>query len=426
MRLQFTGLWRHRDFMKLWIGETVSVFGSQVTGLAIPLTAALVLKATALEMGILGAVEMLPFLVLSLFAGVWADRMRRRPILISADLGRAVLLGSVPIFSLLGWLSISYLYVIALLTGIMTVFFDIAYQAYLPSLVDREQLVEGNGKLEVSRSVAQIAGPGLAGWLIQLVTAPIAIIVDAVSFLVSAIFVSFIRKAEPLKTTQPGERRSIRAEIGEGLGVVLGNKVLRSIAGCTSTSNFFGAILQAVFVLYLTRQLNLGAGVLGIIFAVSSIGALIGATLANQAAKRFGVGRTIVFSALISGVGSLFIPLATGPQWLVIAMLIIGQLILTFSGPIYNITQVSLRQAITPHRLQGRMNASMRFIVWGTMPIGSLVGGALGEILGLHTTLYISAVGMMLAFLWVLFSSVRKLQEQPTSIADEPLAVTAN
>lgn len=423
MRPKFNGLWRHPDFMKLWIGETVSVFGSQVTNLALPLTAALVLKANALEMGILAAVEMLPFLVLSLFAGVWADRIRRRPILISADLGRFVLLGSIPLFALLGWLSIPYLCVIALLTGIMTVFFDIAYQAYLPSLVEREQLVEGNGKLEVSRSVAQIAGPGIAGWLIQLVTAPIAIIVDAASFLVSAIFVGFIRKAEPIEITKLGERRSVWAEIGEGLNVVLGNKVLRSIAGCTGTTNFFASIMQAVFILYMTRELNLEAGVLGIIFAVSSIGALIGATLANVIAKIFGVGRTIVGSAFISGVGGLIIPLAAGPQWAVIALLIVGQLILTFTGPVYNITQVSLRQAITPHRLQGRMNASMRFMVWGTMPIGSMVGGLLGETFGLHATMFIGTGGMTLAFLWVLLSPVRALQEQPTPVAEEPIAV---
>lgn len=418
MRPKFTGLWRHPDFLKLWTGETISQFGSQITFLALPLTAVIALNATPAEMGFLTAIEFAPFLILSLFAGVWVDRLRRRPILISADIGRAVLLGSIPLAYAFNWLSIYYLYVVALFIGVMTVFFDVAYQSYLPSLVERNQLVEGNGKLEISRSVAQIAGPGLAGILVQIITAPVAIAVDAVSFLFSGIFIGWIHKPEPVeaKSTQ---QKNIWKEIGEGLGVVFGSRYLRSIAGCTGTSNLFNNITMAVFTIYVIRELKIEPGALGLIFAIGSVGALIGAFISSWVAQRFGVGPTIIVSSLFFGFGMLFIPLAGGPVWLIIVLLTTGWFINSMSNPIYNITQVSLRQAITPHRLQGRMNASMRFLVWGTMPIGSIIGGYLGEIIGLHATLWVGTIGAFLSVLWVLFSPVRGLREQPSPVEDE-------
>lgn len=423
MRLRFDGLWRHPDFMRLWAGETLSLFGSQITFLALPLTAVGVLNASPIEMGILGAVEFAPFLLLSLFAGVWVDRLRRKPILIIADIGRALCLLSIPLAYVMGFLRMEYLYVVALLTGVLTVFFDVAYMAYLPSLVERDQLVEGNGKLEISRSVAQIAGPGLGGTLVQILTAPIAILADAFSFLVSAFFVGLIRRAEPIKA-KTTERPNVWLEIGEGLRVVLGNPLLRSIAGCTSTSNLFSNITLAVFTIYVVRELKIEPALLGFIFAVGSIGALIGAFLAGWTARRLGVGSTIVWSAFIFGVGGLFTPLASGSLWVAVPLLIAAQFIVSIANPIYNITQVSLRQAITPHRLQGRMNASMRFLVWGTMPIGSLIGGGLGEVIGLRATLFVGAIGMFLSFLWVLFSPVRTLREHPTP-ADEETQLTS-
>jgi MFS family permease len=418
MRPKFTGLWQHPDFLKLWSGETISQFGSQITFLALPLTAVIALNATPAEMGFLTAIEFAPFLILSLFAGVWVDRLRRRPILISADIGRAILLGSIPLAYAFNWLSIYYLYVVALFIGVMTVFFDVAYQSYLPSLVERNQLVEGNGKLEISRSVAQIAGPGLAGILVQIITAPVAIAVDAVSFLFSGIFIAWIRKPEPVeaKSTQ---QKNIWKEIGEGLGVVFGSRYLRSIAGCTGTSNLFSNIIMAVFTIYVIRELKIEPGVLGLIFAIGSVGALIGAFTSGWIAQRLGVGSTIIVSSALFGVGMIFVPLAGGATWLVVGMLTLGWFINSMSNPIYNITQVSLRQAITPHRLQGRMNASMRFLVWGTMPIGSIIGGYLGEIIGLHATLWVGTIGNFLSVLWVLFSPVRDLREQPSPVEDE-------
>jgi MFS family permease len=418
MKPRLAGLWRHPNFLKLWAGETVSVFGSQITLLALPLTAVLVLGATPAEMGILGALEMAPFLFISLFAGVWSDRWRLRPLMILADIGRTLSLGSIPLGYELGWLSIEYLYVVALITGVLTVFFDVAYQSYLPVLVGREHLVEGNGKLEISRSVAQITGPGLAGTLVQIASGPIALALDALSFAFSAIFLSFIKHTEPAKpVSQAG--RNIWREIGEGLGVVFGNPYLRSIAACTGTTNLFTNIIAAVYTLYVVRELNLEAVHLGLIFGIGSIGALIGAVSAGWMARRFGLGWTIIGTAGLTGFGALAAPLAVGSVPVLMVILTTGYFVGSWVNPVYNINQVSLRQAITPHRLLGRMNASMRFLVWGTMPIGSLLGGFLGEVIGLRATLLVGALGTFLSVLPVLFSPVRGLKEQPAPVDEE-------
>lgn len=414
----FTGLWRHPDFTKLWIGETISLFGSQISALALPLVAVLVLQASPAQMGLLGAVEFAPFLLFSLVAGIWVDRLPRRPILIVSNVGRAVLLGCVPVAAWFDVLSMPYLYGVGFLVGILTVFFDIAYQSYLPGLVHRDQLVEGNAKLEVSRSVAQVTGPPIAGGLVALVTAPIAVLLDAGSFLVSAVALSLIRVPEPT-SARTGTHANMGHEIRAGLAVVFGSPLLRAIAGCTATSNFFGNVMGTVFLLYVTREVGLTPDVLGIILGVGSAGALIGATGAGWAARRWGLGRTIIGAAALGGIGALCTPLAAGPAPVAITLLVVGQLIVSLANPIYNINQVSLRQTITPQQLQGRMNASMRFLVWGTIPLGALLGGALGEWIGLRPTLVVGAVGMLLAICSVLFSPVRALRDMPVPITDE-------
>jgi MFS family permease len=412
--IRFSGLWRHPAFVKLWTGQTISQFGTQVSQLAIPLTAVLVLNATPAQMGLLGAFEFAPFLLLSLFAGVWVDRLRRRPILIVADIGRTAFLASIPVTALLHALSVEQLYVVALLTGVLTVFFDVAYQSYLPVLVSREHLVEGNSKLEVSRSIAQIAGPGLAGALVQLVTAPIAIVLDALSYVASVISLLLINVPEP-EPIHPKDQ-PIWAELRQGLSVVIGNPLLRSIAGCTATSNLFGNAMQAVYVLYITRELGLQPAVIGLIFAVSGPGALLGSLLAGPLALHFGLGRTILGSILIGGLANLLVPLAGGPPFVAAGMLMVAAFFAGVANPLYNINQVSLRQAITPDHLQGRMNASMRFIVWGTIPIGALLGGALGQLFGLWPTIVAMVLAELLAPLWVVFSPVRQLKAQPVPV----------
>jgi MFS family permease len=413
--ISFGGLWRHTEFVKLWAGQSISLFGSEISQLAIPLTAALVLNASPAQMGLLGAFEFAPFLLLSLFAGVWVDRLPRRPILIVADIGRAILLGSIPVAALLDMLRIEQLYLVGILSGALTVFFDVANQSYLPVLVNREHLVEGNSKLEMSRSVAQITGPGVAGALVQLVTAPLAVAVDAASFVASVICLLFIRAAEPPPVQHADGPSSIWGELREGLAVVLGNPLLRSIAGCTGTSNLFHNAMFAVYVLYVTRELGIGPALLGLILAAAGPGALLGAVVAGRVAARFGLGSTIIGSALIGAVASLLVPLATGPTVALAGTLMLAQFVGGITNPVYNINQVSLRQAITPDRLQGRMNASMRFLVWGTIPIGALLGGALGEVFGLWPTLLAMSVCGLLAPLWIVFSPVRALRVQPAS-----------
>ncbi|MDA8188411.1 MAG: MFS transporter [Dehalococcoidales bacterium] len=402
-------LWRHHDFLKLWAGQTISMLGSRFSTLALPLIAALSLRASPVEMGLLTAVETAPFLLLGLFAGVWVDRRRRRPILVSGDVGRALLLATIPLAALAGALSMPLLYVVGFLTGVLTVFFDVAYQSYLPMLVGRAQLIEGNSKLEVSRSIAQVAGPGIAGVVVQIVSAPLAIAFDALSFFISAVFLSLIGRTEeaPDRTT----RAPLLVEAREGLSVVFGNPYLRSIAGATATFNVFSSAIWALYILFATRELGLEPAAIGVVFGVGNAGALTGAVFAGHLARRLGLGRVIVGASLIGGLGNLVIASATGG--FALPTLITAHFLISLSLPLYNINQVSLRQAITPERLLGRVNATNRFLVWGTMPLGGLAGGALGETLGLRPAIALAAICGLTGFLWVLRSPVSTLDRIP-------------
>jgi MFS family permease len=413
------GLLRQPDFAKLWVGDTISQFGTQVSLLAIPLIGASILNVPPEQFALLGFFEFLPFILVSLPAGVWVDRLRRRPILISGDLVRAACLLSIPIAYELGALTIWQLYVVGFLNGVATVFFDVAYQSYLPSLVERDEIVEGNSKLEVSRSAAQIAGPGFAGVLIGAITAPVAIIADAASFVVSALAVGLIRRPEPpAEVHEAGKGPSMITEARAGLRYVLGNGFLRSIAATTGTSNLFSNILYAIFVLYLVRTLQLAPEQIGLVFAVGSVGPLIGAFTANRIAQAIGVGPTIVFSILLELPASLLIAIAPA-DLTAIPFLIAGSALTGFGGMVYNINQVSFRQAITPPRMQGRMNASMRFIVWGTIPVGQILGGLIGAAFGLSAAIWVGAVGTLVPIAIIALSPVRSLRTMPEPAGDD-------
>jgi MFS family permease len=406
-----SSLWRHPDFLKLWAADSVSQLGSQVTLLALPIVAITVLKATTFQVGLLSAAEMTPFLLVGLPAGAIVDRLRRRPVLIAGDLGRALALASIPIVHAFGALGLAQLYLVAFTTGVLTVFFDVAYMSYLPALVERDQLVEGNSKLEVSRSGGQIAGPGLAGLLIGAFGAAVAMTADAASFVVSAIGITAIRRPEPPPVTAERHRGSFRRDIGDGLRYVFRHRLLRSIAASTATSNLFNSMLYAILILYMVRSLHFRPGLVGLVFACGNVGFLIGALTSSRWVRRLGLGPTIVASAALGGLASLLTPLA--PRATAVPYLIASQLLVGVAIPIYNINQVSLRQAICPDRLQGRMNATMRFMVWGTMPLGAVAGGALGRSVGLRPTLWVAAGGGCFAFLWVLLSPVRSLADVP-------------
>lgn len=411
---------RNADFNRLWTAETISQFGTQVSLLAIPLVAVTLLHATPFEVALLGTIEFLPFILFSLPAGAWVDRLRRRPILIAGDLGRAVMLASVPIAYALGVLTMAQLYIVGFVVGTLTVFFDVAYQSYLPSLVERDQLVDGNGKLEASRTVAQSAGPALGGGLIGLVTAPLAILADSLSFVLSGLFVFLIRRTEPAPDRHADEhgrpRGSLRQEVSEGLRYVLGNRYLRGIAASTATSNFFSNVAFATFIVYAVRVLGLSPLEIGLTFGLGNVGGVIGALTASRIAGRFGVGPTIIGAMVLAGPGLLLIALA--PREFPIPFLVAGSFLQGVAVVVYNINQLSFRQAVTPTAMQGRMNATIRFIVWGTIPLGSIVGGIIATAVGLQAAILVGAVGAFLAVIPLVITPVRTLRDMPTPAED--------
>jgi len=401
--------------MKLWAGQAVSIFGTEVTSLALPLTAALLLKATPLQMGLLGAVGLAPYVLFSLVAGVWVDRLRRRPLLIAADLGRAVLLASIPVSALPGLLTMGQLYIVGFLVGALNLVFGLAYQSFLSAVVGRDRLVEGNGKLAMSASTGQVAGPGLGGALVQLLTAPVAILVDAISYLVSAAFIALVRASEPPPRPRIA-RGSLRAEIGEGFRTVARQPVLRALTASWSVYEVAAGLALAALVLYLTRDLGLAPALLGAVFVVWSASGLAGAALTGWAARRLGLGPSIGLALLVAGLGGLCLPLASALRPVALPLVFVGQALsgvgLTLSGS----NQASLRQALTPARVQGRVNACFSFLTTGIRPFGALLGGVLGTAIGLPLTLLVGALGVIAAGLWVLLSAVRAVQEAPAEV----------
>jgi MFS family permease len=404
-------LWRDGEFLKLWGGQSISELGSQVSQLALPTVAILLLGATPFQVGLLTACEFLAFPTLGLVAGVYADRLRRRPIMIACDLARMAALASVPIAFAFNALAIPQLYVVALITGVGTVFFDVSYQSYLPALISRTDLVEGNSKLQFSGSLAQMAGPALAGFLIQVVGAARAVAVDAASFLVSVLSLWWIRRPEPApKPVSESGRSGFSSEMWEGIRFVFGNPTIWKIAGSTSTSNLGSQIFFAVYLIFAYRVLHLTPGVIGLVFGAGAVGGLLGALSASWIARRIGLGPTLFVTIIAFGLGALLVPLAQ--FGFAVPLLLASSVIGSFANPVYNINQVSLRQAITPDRVQGRMNATVRTVIWGTIPIGALIGGIVGNTYGLVPAMYIGIAVSLLAGVWILLGPVR-LKVQP-------------
>jgi MFS family permease len=415
-------------FIRLWTAETISHLGSNFSALAMPIVAIQLLNAGPMEIAIINLADTLPFLVIGLLVGALIDRLPRRGVLIVADLGRAMLLLTLPISYALGVLSIAQLVIVGILLGTLTVFFDVAYQAYLPSLIPKEDLVEGNSKLEISRSAAGLFGPSLAGALIAIVKAPMAVIIDALSFALSAVFLYTIKPAHEFVAEQNNAsapaakkpRSSLRSDIVAGLRYVFGHPALRTIGGATATSNLFSGIAGTVELLFAYNVLGLSVALIGFAATLGSAGGLISAVFADKISKKLGVGRTIVLTIPLQAPMIAVLAFCQPGNDLLNALVIgAGFFAAAASGTLYNINQVSLRQALTPPEMSGRMNATMRWFVWGTIPIGALLGGALGTSLGLRETLLIAGIGGSFAFVPLLFGPVWGIKEMPTAVAEK-------
>ena len=410
---------RNRGFLWLWGGQGVSVFGEQFTGLAIPVLAVTLLHAVAWQMGVLNAASTAAFLVVGLPAGAWVDRWMKRRVMITADFVRTIVLAAIPILWFTGQLEIWHLFIIVTIYGVASVFFDVSYQSYIPLLVKPEQVGPANSTLEATSQVARIGGPGIAGALLSIVSAPTLIIADSISYLVSVISLWRIRDNEvPADRTL---RQPLHREIAEGVKFVIGQPLIRSVAGTTATSNFFSTLGMTLFPLFALRTLDIGALGLGVTLSAGAVGGLLGAVATPRLAKIIGEGRIIVVSAFLSGAVFILVPLSAflhGSS--AVVLLSIAEFVTAFCVLVYNITQVTLRQRLCPPRLLGRMNASIRCLVWGVMPIAALVSGGLGGAIGIVPTLWIAFVGGVLAGLFVLFSPLPGMRELPTSL--EPAA----
>lgn len=410
---------RSCDFGWLWGAQSISLFGSSMTLLALPLLAVVELDASALQMGYLGAAGMLPFLLVSLPAGIWVDRRTRRPLLVVADVVRGGLLIAIPVLAWFGLLRMPQLYATAFIIGALSVVFEIAHYAYVPDLVGRDQVVRANSRLQVSYSVADSAGPAAAALVVQALSIPIALALDALSYLMSAAMLCRIRRPEhPARTSAPS---SLWAELGAGLQFIASHPLLRVIVRSAIIDSFCIGGVVALFVLYANRSLGLGAIALGAVFAARGIGAIPGAMLSDRVARAVGVGPTIVLGWSVATLAWLLVPVVFGPSAVVV--LLVAAFVGGLAGTIFNIQQWSLRQIVTPDRLQGRVTAAHRFLVYGAEPLGALAAGLCATSLGLRPTLALFSAVALLAPAIVACSDVRKLVSQPRAAQDETVAI---
>ncbi|MFF5016514.1 MFS transporter [Streptomyces sp. NPDC001165] len=415
-----TSLFRQRNFALLWTGQSASLFGSQITYVAMPLTAVLLLHATPMEAGVLVALETLPFLLFGLFVGVMLDRRARRSVMIVADVVRAAALAWIPVAHGLDVLNIGQLFVVVFVVGVMTVFFDLAHQSYTPGLIGRDRLGEANAKLELSDSMAQVVGPGAAGLLISALSAPVAIAVDAASYALSFFTVAALPADEAPKPQPGAETLSVRASIREGFAAIVRHPLLRWFTTAALIINLFSGALMSVFFLYLLRVLDMGSKQVGLIVAVGSVGALVGVLLVGPLTGRFGVGPTLILTMALPGLGYLVLAAVHGHSLAAIAVVAVSSFVVQFSVPVFNVTVISFRQVSTPDELLGRVNATARTCALGAYSLGSLLGGALASGTGLRTAIVLAASGTFLASLALLFSPVRTVRrlEAPATDSD--------
>jgi MFS family permease len=408
-------LLREREFRNFWLAQSVSLVGDQIALIALPLAAVLVLDAGPGQMGVLGAAALLPHLFFSLPAGVWLDQVaRRRRMMMAADLGRAALVATVPLAYAFDALSFVQLYAVAFLSGTLAVVFDLSYPTVFVSLTSRERFIEGNSLVNGSRSFSYVAGPSLGGLLVQAFSAPFALLADAVSFLISAAFLGRVRSPEP--PVEPAEG-GLRARVGEGIRFIAGNEIFRPALTAVATLNFFNYAFAALFVLYVTRSLGISAGTLGLVLGVGALGGVCGAFVAGRVGRALGVGRAYVLGCVAFPAPLLLVPLAGGPEPLVIAMLFAAEFLSGVGVMILDINGGSIMYALTPDRLRSRAQGAFNFVNWGIRPLGSLAGGALGAWIGVKPTLWVATFGALTGVLFLLPSPVPGLRELPEEAA---------
>jgi MFS family permease len=411
MRFPLPQLLREREFRSFWLGQTISVFGDQITLLAVPIVAVLILHADPASMGLLTAAGLLPHLLFSLPAGVWLDRVhRRRRLMILADIARAGIIALIPLASLTGWLSLELLYVVAFVVGSLSVVFDLSWLTLFSAVAKREQYVQANSLLSGSRSMAFVAGPAVAGILIQVLRAPLTLLLDSVSFLGSVFFLSRIRAPEPPIERDPG---SIRTQLSTGLSFIWRDRIIRDTILSVGTVNFFNFCFAALFILYATTYLHVEPGVLGLALGSGAVGGIIGALVAGRVGARIGIGRAYLLGLVLFPAPLLLVPIASGPMEVVLPLLFLSEFGSGLGVMILDINAGAMLQARTPDRIRGRSGGAFRFINMGIRPIGATVGGLLGAVLGVRETLFIVAAAQLLGPLFLFGSPVLRLREMP-------------
>jgi MFS family permease len=404
-------LLRHRDFRLLWIGQGVSDIGTAVSTVVLPLVAVVYLHSSPFEVGLLAALEWLPWLLIGLPAGVWVDRSAKRPILIQADVCRMLLIGSVPVAAAFGVLTIGHLLGVAFGTGVATVLFQVAYQSYLPTIVAPDDLAEGNAKLQGTQAAAGVAGPGVGGLLVQAFRAPFALVADAISYFVSVLaLLGIAAREEPIERSAS---RSLRAEISEGARYVRSDPLLRTLTISPAIGNFFYAGFESIIVLFLVRSVHVAPGTVGLLVAVVGLGAVAGAALARPVSRWIGTSRTIWVGMAVTSPFALMIPLTTRGAGL--GFFVAGQVIVALGVLMYNVTIGGFRQRYCPPRILGRVVASMRFVLFGTTPLGSLVGGALASVLDIRTAMWVLVIGNLIPIAVLYFSPLSTMRDLPTA-----------
>lgn len=418
---KLSGLWLHANFRRLWAGQSASLFASELTYVVLPLIAVVFLEATPIQMGVIGAMGGVPALA-GIFLSVWVDRRSRGPILVMVDVGRMIVLLAIPVSYVMGVLTIEILYAVSLGIGGMSMLFEIAYRSFLPSVVKNTQIVEANSKLELANTGAVAVGPGLGGVLVEIVVAPFAVLSSVVMYVVSAVMFKSLRVNEivaEVARDADGNSESVLQGIKIGFGFFKGNRLLVGIGAASITLGVFGAAYDTIYILYLVRTHDFSAGMIGLIFSVNSIDVLDSSFISSWITTRIGVGRTLLFGFVFLTIGGFIVPAAEGSRYFVYVLILVAEITFVLGIVIWNIGQVSLRQAVTPGSLLGRVNSILIVTGRASVPVGALIGGYLGEEMGLRGAIYVFAAGISAGAIWLVLLGFWNLKEMPE--VDDPI-----